>query len=522
MRYFLISLIPLFIYVILDTLKALQMLQQNWYNLGGRYLKWINNNRKKIFLSYDLLYLIFLIKLDNKLLMFLYFIYYLIITLILNSEQKKDTTKLPLEITSRIKRLMVTILILYVIIISLICFNYNGSLQKYYLFISTIVYFNYFIVYLANLINTPIEKCVYLYYKYKAKKKLKSLNNMEVIGITGSYGKTSTKNALNEILNEKYISFKTPKNYNTNYGLIRTINEYIDKYNNYFVAELGAFKKGDIKSRCKIVEPKYGILTKIGLAHLESFKTEENIIKGKFELIESLPKDGIAVLNKDDLKQVNYKLKNTCKVLWYAIDNKTADVFADNIKYSESGMEFDVYINNSKSHFKTRLLGKANIYNILASITLANELGLNIEQIKNGVLKIKPVPHRLELKNSGKITIIDDAYNSNPEGSKMAIEVLGLMPGKKVVITPGMIELGSKQYEVNYNFGKYIAEVADLVILVGVEQTKPIKDGLINAKYSNELISLNDVKEAIKIAQTHYKEHTYILLENDLPDIFNE
>ena len=527
MKYFLISIIPLFLYIILDTIKGLHMLQQNWYNLGGRYVKWLNNNSRKIFLSYDYLYIfIFLLSLvlKNNILMYIVFFYYLIITIILNNEQKKEIVKKPLDFTSRIKRLVFTIFILYFITILFICINYNEELLSiYYLILGTLVYLNYYVILLANIINIPIEKLVYLYYKTKALNKLRKMEQMEVIGITGSYGKTSTKNALNEILNEKYISFKTPKNFNTNYGLIRTINEYIDKYNNYFVAELGAFKKGDIKSRCKLVKPKYGILTKIGEAHLESFKSKENIIKGKFELIESLPSNGVAVLNKDDINQVNYKLNNKCKVLWYAIKNKDADVYADNIKYSSKGMEFDVHINNKKETFKTKLLGEANIYNILASITLANYLGLNMEELKRGVFKIRPVEHRLELKSYGRINYIDDAYNSNPEGSKMAVEVLGLMPGKKIVITPGMIELGPKQYEYNYNFGTYISKVVDLTILVGSEQTKPIQDGLLDSKYDkNKLIVLNDVKEAINIAQNYFREEVYILLENDLPDMFNE
>lgn len=524
--YFLISLIPYFWYVIYKARKSMHMLQQNWYNDGNRYFKWILDNITRVFITYDLLFIFFVlfkyVKFNASVIIFS--IFYIIVYFLYKSKIKKEQSKKPLVITARIKRLYVTMLILYLIGISPMFFLFNeNSVYGYYTYIGLIAYLNPFIVMVANIINKPVEKLVYLHYKRQAKTKLYSMKDIKKIGITGSYGKTSTKNALNEILNEKYISFKTPKNFNTNYGLIRTINEYIDKYNNYFVAELGAFKKGDIKSRCKLVKPKYGILTKIGEAHLESFKSKENIIKGKFELIESLPSNGVAVLNKDDINQVNYKLNNKCKVLWYAIKNKDADVYADNIKYSSKGMEFDVHINNKKETFKTKLLGEANIYNILASITLANYLGLNMEELKRGVFKIRPVEHRLELKSYGRINYIDDAYNSNPEGSKMAVEVLGLMPGKKIVITPGMIELGPKQYEYNYNFGTYISKVADLTILVGSEQTKPIQDGLLDSKYDkNKLIVLNDVKEAINIAQNYFREEVYILLENDLPDMFNE
>lgn len=527
MKYFLISLIPALLYIIIDTLKALHMLQQNWYNDGNRYLKWITNNKKRVFLWYDAIYVLFLglnFFIDNNFLMVTIFIYYLGLTYLLNQVQKKEQLKKPLDFTKRIRRLCYTIFIIYLIPILSICLEYNHQYIGYYYFIiGSLIYFNYHIVYMANIINIPIEKGVYLYYKNKATKKLKAMDKLKVVGITGSYGKTSTKNVVNEILNEKYISFPTPKNFNTNYGLIRTINEYIDKYNDYFIAELGAFRKGDIKSRSRIVKPKYGILTKIGTAHLETFGSIENITKGKFELIESLPKDGIAILNKDDGYQINYQIKNTCKVLWFAIYNKTADVYADNIKYSHEGMSFDVHMNNKKYSFKTKLLGEANIYNILAGITLANELGLKAEEIERGISKIKAVEHRLELKSFGRIHYIDDAYNSNEIGSKMALDVLKLMPGKKVVITPGMIELGSKQYESNYNFGTFIADTADLTILVGTEQTKPIQDGLKFKNYNQDkLIILNDVKEAINIAQNYFKEDVYILLENDLPDIFNE
>ena len=189
-------------------------------------------------------------------------------------------------------------------------------------------------------------------------------------------------------------------------------------------------------------------------------------------------------------------------------------------------MSFKVHFKNDKKSydFTTKLLGESNVYNILAGIAVGKELGLSIAELQRGVLQIKPIEHRLQIKKYGQITYIDDAYNSNPVGSKMALDVLKLMPGKKVIITPGMIEMGNKQYEVNYNFGKYIADSVDLAILVGIEQTKPIQKGLLDSKFDKDkLLMLNDVKEAISIAQNYFpNKETYILLENDLPDIFNE
>ncbi len=505
------------------------MLQQNWYNDGNRYLKWINNNSKFIFVWFDYLYLFIVVLgyfINNQLLSITITIYYLILTYLLLKKYKHEQVKKPLVFTGRIKRMCLTIFILYLIPILTIFLNFDQDLVfMYYFIIGSLIYFNYYIVYLANIINKPLEKLVYLYYKNKANRKLKSLSKMEVIAVTGSYGKTSTKNIISDILNVKYIAFPTPQNFNTNYGLIRTINEYIDKYNDYFVAELGAFRRGDIKSRASIVKPKYGILTKIGTAHLDTFGSIENTTKTKFELIESLPSDGIAFLNIDDELQVNYHLKNKVKVVWYGLSVE-ADVYASDIKYSSDGMSFKVHFKNDKKSydFTTKLLGESNVYNILAGIAVGKELGLSIAELQRGVLQIKPIEHRLQIKKYGQITYIDDAYNSNPVGSKMALDVLKLMPGKKVIITPGMIEMGNKQYEVNYNFGKYIADSVDLAILVGIEQTKPIQKGLLDSKFDKDkLLMLNDVKEAISIAQNYFpNKETYILLENDLPDIFNE
>lgn len=529
MTYFIMGLIAIFIFVICDLKKSFHMLQQNWYNDGNRYLKWIDNNGKLVFAWFDSIYIfIFLIGLylNEIVLSVIITLYYLIISYLLVKRQKKEQVKKPLAFTARIKRMCVTIAILYLIPTIYMIINYDKSLIAiYYLILGTLVYFNYHIVYLANIINKPVEKCVYLYYKSKALRKLKTLNNMEVVAVTGSYGKTSTKNIISDILNVRYMAFPTPQNFNTNYGLIRTINEYIDKYNDYFIAELGAFRRGDIKSRASIVKPKYGVLTKIGTAHLDTFGSQENTTKAKFELIEYLPKDGVGFLNIDDELQVNYKLKNNIKIVWYGLSDK-ADVYATDIKYSSKGMSFKVHFKDTKEKFEvsTILLGEPNVYNILSGIAVAKELGLNISQIQQGVLKIKPIEHRLQIKPSGNITYIDDAYNSNPIGSKMALDVLKLMPGKKVVITPGMIEMGDKQYEVNYNFGKYIADSVDLAILVGKEQTKPIQNGIKDAKFNEDkLVVVNDVKEAISIAQNYFKgKDVYILLENDLPDLFNE
>lgn len=527
---FIVSLILMYVYVYLKTKKSFHMLQQNWYNDGNRYIKWILKNAKKVFVNIDILVILLLVfnfsTVKTEVVMISFVILYVLASIVYLNNSKKEQKKLKLKFTSRIKRLLVTTFILYLIPTVIICFNFDEiNLVYYYILLGIMVYLNNFVVLIANIINKPIEKSVANYYKRKAINKLKSMNNMKVIGITGSYGKTSSKNILSDILNIKYNATPTPKNFNTPLGLIITINNHLDKFSDMFIAEMGAFKKGEIKELCDLVHPTYGILTKIGTAHLDSFGSQKNIQQGKFELIESLPNDGIGILNGDDELQVKYKLKNKCKILWIGIHNKDVDVRADNIKLTHQGTTFDCYFKGDKKKYKfeTKLLGEANVYNILAGIALGYELGISVEQLQVGVKKVNPVEHRLELKKYGDINIIDDAYNSNPVGSKMALDVLKMMPGKKIVVTPGMIELADQEYALNKKFGEYIAGSVDEVILVGEKQTKPIQDGLKSKKFPKEKIHiLNDVKEAFPLMQKLKEKDTYVLLENDLPDIFNE
>jgi len=525
MSLFLISLIPYLIFTIFKTKKSFHMLQQNFYDDDRRYFKWIITNISKIAYESDILFVLIICTLffGIGITIGAFIILYGII--FISYRKKKVVAKKPLVVTARIKRLSFTMFLIYFVMVIPFIVNFSyDNLVYCYLLLGLATYLNYFVVMTANVINKPVEKCVYLKYKYQALKKLKLLN-IPVVGITGSYGKTSSKNIINDILNVKLNSFATPKSFNTPYGLINSINNYLDKFNDIFLAEMGAFRIGEIKQNCKIVKPKYGIITTIGEAHLESFGSRENIMKGKFELVESLPKDGLAILNGDDEYQLKYQIKNKCDVLWIGIDNKDVDLYATNIKLSGSGTTFDCVFKGDKKKytFNTKLLGKHNVYNILAGILLGKELGLSIDELKRGVSSVKTIEHRLELKKYGNINIIDDAYNSNPVGSKMAVQVLGLMEGTKIIVTPGMIELGPKQHELNHKFGEYISKVCDYVILIGEKQTKPIFDGLLENNFDKKKIFvLNDIRDAFPLMNRLATKNTYVLLENDLPDLFNE
>ncbi len=525
MALFIISLISYLLFSISKTKKSFHMLQQNFYDESGRYISWVWKNKKKTFLNIDIIFPLVLITyfFSKDISACLIIIFYFILLLIYHNQIKHDQSKKPLVITARIKRLFLVTMLLYAFIIG-ISYYFLKEYYLIYLVLGLITYLNYILVWVANICSKPIEKMVYLHYKHQAIKKLKAMN-IPVIGITGSYGKTSSKNIVSDILNIKYNPFPTPKNFNTTYGLINSINNYLDKFNDIFIAEMGAFKRGEIKKTCDLMHPKYGIITTIGEAHLESFGSRENIQKGKFELVESLIPGGFAILNGDDPYQRSYQIKNNCDVYWIGIENHDVDLYADNIKLSHTGTSFDIHFKGDDNtySFKTKLLGKHNVYNILSGILLGKKLGMSIDELKRGVNSIKVIEHRLELKKYGTINIIDDAYNSNPVGSKMAVEVLGLMPGTKIIVTPGMIELGEKQYELNYKFGTYIAQEVDYAILIGKNQTKPIYDGIIASNFDKDKIYvLNDVKEAFPLMRKLEHKDTYVLLENDLPDLFNE
>ena len=349
------------------------------------------------------------------------------------------------------------------------------------------------------------------------------MENVAVIGITGSFGKTSTKMILNDILSVKYKGFCTANSFNTPKGITKTINETESIFNDYFIAEMGARAKGEIKQLCDIVHPKYGIITSVGPAHLDTFKNIDIITKTKCELLESLPNDGVIVLNKDNEYLRKYKPINRVKTLWFSLNDNGADAYASDIKYSDKGSVFTLHIKKKSIQVETTLLGKENIYNIVSASLLANELGMSLKEIQKGISNIKVISHRLELKTSENITIIDDSYNSNPVGSQNAIEVLKLMKGKKVIITPGMVEMGKDEEKLNYEFGCKMANVCDRFYLIGKKRSKPIEKGIIDENKKADIKVFNSFNEAYNDFRKDFaKEKVTVLLENDLPDTYNE
>lgn len=522
--------------------NSLHMMQLQSYH-SGEYFNWIIKNGKKVFKSGAIQFLIYALALvivfcilkvtttfsqlgSYLCFMFLSLAFFVpnIIQIVKDFKERKKAKK-PLKYTARIKRLYF-FSFLTVIILRVLFTDYLGesemSLMLVYSFLIFTIPFNTLI---ANILADPTETLINNHYINSAARKLrkKEYANLIRIGITGSYGKTSTKYILQTILSEKYNVLTTPESYNTTMGNVRTIREKLKPEHQIFISEMGARKRYDIQEICDFVRPQIGIITSIGPQHLETFKKIENVIKTKSELLAGLTYDGVAFLPIDDkyCKEVYDKEKHEKHS--YGFKN-SAEVYATDIKLSATGSTFTVVTKEDKFVCTTKLLGEHNVQNIIGCIAVALHLGLTKEEIVKGVEKVEAVPHRLQLipsANGG--IVIDDAFNSNPVGSKMALDVLGNFEGKKIIVTPGMVELGAEEYKLNKEFGKQIAEVVDVAILVGVNRSKPIEEGLREKKFDeNNIYVVTSLEEATNRLAKLASPHNVILFENDLPDNYNE
>lgn len=518
----LIFLLLIILMMLIPTKHALHMFQQNRYELR-RYGKWLNDNVGKNVLLGLIIALVLVIIYYMVLRSIVPYLSYFIIAAITVydylKEKKKSYIK-PLVYTARVKRQIVVIVLLDLLILgSVIWFTAIEDLMG----LVVIAYvMNWLMIYPMGIITMPLEKGVQLYFINDAKKILRKHDDLIKIGITGSYGKTSSKNIVQAIISDRYRSLMTPASFNTPMGITITIREHLKPTDQVFVCEMGADKVNDISYLCKFVKPQIGLVTSIGPQHLQTFKTLDNIIKEKMQMIECLPKDGLGIINVDNEHIRNYQVKNSCKLVTYGIYHD-ADYQAVDIQYGPDGSSFNVLFENEKHAFKTKLLGEHNIMNILASIAIARHLGIGWQELMKSVRQVDYVEHRLQVKKINGYTFIDNAFNSNPEGAAMSLKVMSMMPNKRFIVTPGLIDLGPQQYAMNYDLGKKMLGMVDVVILVGPNQTLPIFNGLQDSGFDMENVYVvQTVKEAFSKVYAMASLQDVILLENDLPDAFNK
>ncbi len=533
MNWFLIAVYFIcWVYMILNFKHDIQMLQQNSYRIKRywKYLKQdIGSNRRLVDVA--LLFLIFSRLLEVALSFFIVSVVLLIKTwLIINKKSKK-----PLVFTKRVWRIYIVTSFISTIIYAgaiwifgaqgIVGLEYSGPIICLGILL-LITIFSWSLVIVAVILLIPVENYINKKYWNDAASILKSMPELKVIGITGSYGKTSTKHYLHRILSEQYEVLMTPGSYNTTMGVIRTIREFLKPYDKVFICEMGAKQKGDIKEICDLVHPQIGIITAVGPMHLESFKTMENVQATKFELIDSLPADGLAVIN-NDFEYCAKRIVSNVETKRYSLESEIgsgASYTAEDVKYTPEGTTFVIKgPDGFELSLFTRLVGACNISNLLGAVIVALYLGMSKERIKYAVGKIEQVEHRLSIKRTpGGVNIIDDAFNSNPSGAKMALDVLAnFKEGKRIIVTPGMIELGEKQFSLNESFGKEIANSVDVAIIVGEYNRKAIVEGICEGNFNKDnLYEVGSFNEAQNVLAKILKSGDTVLYENDLPDTF--
>ncbi len=442
---------------------------------------------------------------------FLFYVFFGVIFCIISYRTK---SKVKMAITPRMTRL--------ILVNTLVClaFSVGGwglsktpMLEVAYcilpLFIPLICLFAYGITY-------PVEKLIARSFIKAATEELdkQKRQGLKVIGITGSYGKTTAKNILAAMLATKYRVCATPGSYNTPLGICRTVNDVLSEGDEIFIAEMGARRRGDIKELCAVAKPDCALITGVGNQHFETFGSLEAIADTKYELIEALADGAAAVFNCSD--KGAYELSKRFNGNKITVGERECTITYSDVKYSASGCTFELTDGKETLVVRTKLLGR-HIPGLIASCAaLAIWLKVPLCACVRACETLGAVPHRLEVTVAGDKTIIDDAYNSNTEGAKNALEVLAAFDGKKVIVTPGIVELGDMEKEANIDFGRRIAEVCDMAVLVG-SRAKQIAKGANEMGMEEGIYVVESLKEGKKVLAT-IDEKAVILFENDLPD----
>lgn len=339
----------------------------------------------------------------------------------------------------------------------------------------------------------------------RASKKRNRFKKLKVIGITGSYGKGSTKEFTSTILAMQFNISKTQGTINTPIGIAKSIMSHLSEKKNFFIAEMGAYKRGEIYEMCSMVKPEIGILTSINDQHLSLFGSIENTKLAKYELIESLPKNGLAIFNGNNKNSFElYKTSKKKKVLYYSAyknDEESyelssmADIAGVNIRVHRFSLSFDV-INKHKwdkpLSLSVNLLGAHNVENLLPGIYIASHFGMTREKIKKGVSRIIPLKKTMEpfITSNGTV-VIDDTFNSNPSAIHAVLSYLAIYKKRKVMVLQPMIELGQNTSKDHEKVSFEIAKVSDVLILTNRNYFLSIEKGVKSASSNCQLFIMN-------------------------------
>lgn len=406
----------------------------------------------------------------------------------------RKTLKMPVFTKKAIALIALAFLLAVLILWFLIFFERDPVNFASWLLVFDIIF--PFLIFLLVFFLRPFSDLLKNQIIKKAKKKIRAYPNLLVVGISGSYGKTTTKEILCEIISQKFSVLKTKENQNTDIGIAQCVLGELGPGQEVFVVEMGAYDKGGIKKSADIVNPKIGILTGINEQHIALFGSQENIVSTKFELIEGLPEEGTAVLNmncefiktKFNLSKDSLKVKNRRLVS----PNEELDVWARDIVEEPSSVEFNGLSKEGDfAHFKIGLLGGRQIVeNTLLAIACAKELGMSFQEIADACLEIKQEKSPIKRAVYKGLNILDSSYSANPDGVVADLEYLKMYPGRKIVIMPCLIELGKAAKEVHRRIGRKIGEICSLAIISSKDYFAQIKAGALESNMEERNIIL--------------------------------
>lgn len=360
----------------------------------------------------------------------------------------------------------------------------------------------------AHVVNLPMEMAINRYYIGRARRKIKN-SGAKVIAVTGSYGKTSVKKMLACLLPD---SVATSGSYNTALGIAKFVNSTDLDGVKYVILEYGARQKGDVKRLCKLYGADYGIVTGVAPQHLKTFKTLQNVVATKRELVEQIGESGACVLNDFDEN-----------VREFATVGESIKLLASNVQISGLKVEkystiCDIVYQKWQFHAVFDCFSLATVKNFALCLPLCYHLGVPLKAVKTGIKKVKSVPHRMQLIRRGDFFILDDSYNASVEGVKNCAETLALVSAVKVAVLQGIAEAGSQAYEQNVFVGKTMGDVCDVCVVLG-KNSVALSDGLLQTRC--HVLHANNLADATRSVQKYLVGGAVLVFQNDLPDNVN-
>ena len=428
------------------------------------------------------------------------------------------SSKKPLVVTSKIK--LIKRLSYLLLIFSLGLSFYLHSILGLFLTLIVFLVFPWLFFLSSLLLLLPYEKLNLLLTVQKVHRLLTGHSSLKTIGVTGSFGKTSVKDMLYTLLSGHSPTVKTPESYNTVFGIANVVRREILSKTRYFICEMGAYTRGEISQLCRMVPPDYSILTAIGSQHLERFKTLKNTTLAKFELVDATPpKHALVNLDNKLINEHLYSDSRYAHCRTYSLYDPKADFFVSQFHFSATGTHFTLNWRGGQGTYQTPLFGTSNLYNLVAAISMCHLLKVPEVTIQKRLAFITPSLHRLETKKINRAVLIDNAYSSNEQGFLSVIHDLSQMPGRKVLITPGIVELGQSTAGVHQTIGQASASVFSHIFLVGQsERTVNFLAGIRSVDHKIKVTKLQSSQDLWPLIDKLSKEFDWILLENDLPD----